>query len=151
MRLESSFMERPELGQLVSRLMREILRREAPILQRAGLEMWDYVILSALTEGDAPAQAELAAATGRDKTRLIGNLDRLEERGLVTRSPDPADRRNRVVSLTAEGRRVTAACHAEIRAMEEELLSGLRAPDRTGLEAGLVHLVRAISGPSAGA
>lgn len=134
-------MDHPELGALLMRLLREVTRREQPLLDRAGLPMWDYVILSALSRGDASTQAELSAATGRDKTRLIDNLDRLERRGLVTRTPDPADRRNRIVSLTADGRRVRRQCHAAIRAMEEELLAGLSPSERAAFEDALVRLV----------
>ena len=134
-------MDRPELGALLSRLLREVTRREQPLLDRAGLPMWDYVILSALSDGDASTQAGLSAATGRDKTRLIDNLDRLEQRGLVTRTPDPADRRNRIVSLTADGRQVLRQCRAAIGAMEEELLSGLPPAERAAIERALVKLV----------
>ncbi|MCA1984638.1 MarR family winged helix-turn-helix transcriptional regulator [Nocardioides nematodiphilus] len=123
-------MERPDLGKLTAALVREVIRREAPILERAGLEMWDYVILVALSEGDAATQRDLAAASGRDKTRLIGNLDRLEATGLVARAPDPADRRNKVVSLTPTGRRVLARCRKDIRAMEDDLLAGITPADR---------------------
>ena len=135
-----SGMDRPELGALLSRLLREVARREQPLLDQAGLPMWDYVILSALSDGDASTQAGLSAATGRDKTRLIDNLDRLEQRGLVTRTPDPADRRNRIVSLTADGRRVLGQCHTAIQAMEEELLAGLRPSERAAFEHALVRL-----------
>ena len=135
-------MDHPELGALLTRLLREVTRREQPLLERAGLPMWDYVILSALSRGDASTQAELSAATGRDKTRLIDNLDRLERRDLVgTRTPDPADRRNRIVSLTADGRRVQRQCHAAISAMEEELLAGLSPSARAAFEHALVRLV----------
>ena len=51
-------------------------------------------MLSGLVDGPAQTQARLAEAVGRDKTRLIPILDALEARGLVTRAPDPADRRN---------------------------------------------------------
>jgi DNA-binding MarR family transcriptional regulator len=137
-------MERPELGYLLSRLTRVAIAREEPILERAGLRMWDYAVLGALTEQAAPTQAQLAAATGRDKTRLIGNLDRLEELGLVTREPNPADRRNRVVSLTAEGRRVLERCRAEIREMERDLLRGIPADDRAAFELALTGLVESL-------
>jgi DNA-binding MarR family transcriptional regulator len=136
--------ERPELGYLLSRLMRVTIDREEPILERAGLRMWDYAVLSALAEQAAPTQAQLAAAAGRDKTRLIGNLDRLAELGLVTREPDPADRRNRVVSLTAEGRRVLDRCKAEIREMEDGLLGAVPAGDRAAFERALTGLVESL-------
>ena len=133
-------MDRPDLGALAARLLREIVRRETPILETAGLEMWDYAVLSSLLGGDAATQRELALATGRDKTRLIGNLDRLETRGLVTRTPDPGDRRNRVVSLTDAGRRLATSCRAEIRAMEDDLLRDVRPADRAAFERVLAHL-----------
>jgi DNA-binding MarR family transcriptional regulator len=143
-------MDRPELGALLSRLLQEVVRREQPLLDRVGLPMWDYVILNALSGGDASTQAELSAATGRDKTRLIENLDRLEQRGLVTRTPDPGDRRNRIVSLTADGRQVLRECHTAIRAMEEELLAGLPPAERAAFEHALVRLVDE-SAPAPGA
>jgi DNA-binding MarR family transcriptional regulator len=136
--------ERPELGYLLSRLVREVAAREEPILERAGLRMWDYAVLSALTESAAPTQAQLAAATGRDKTRLIGNLDQLERLGLVTREPDPADRRNRMVSLTAEGRRILDRCRAEIGEMEDDLLGAVPARDRAIFERALVALAESL-------
>jgi DNA-binding MarR family transcriptional regulator len=37
---------------------------------------------------------------------MTGRLDRLERAGLVTRSPDPADRRGLVITLTRHGREV---------------------------------------------
>ncbi|OIJ28811.1 MarR family winged helix-turn-helix transcriptional regulator [Nocardioides luteus] len=134
-------MDRPELGFLLSRLLREVMAREKPILDAAGLEMWDYAVLTALAESDAPTQAQLAATTGRDKTRLIGNLDRLEAEGLVRRAPDPADRRNRIVSLTPAGSDVLRRCRDAIGAMETELLADLDATDRTGFERALTALV----------
>jgi DNA-binding MarR family transcriptional regulator len=133
--------DRPELGYLLSRLLREVIAREEPLLAAADLQMWEYVVLGGLSGGHAPTQAQLAARTGRDKTRLIRNLDRLEELGLINRAPDPADRRNRVVSLTAEGRRVLGRCRKAIRAMEDDLLAGVGTADRAAFERVLVRLV----------
>lgn len=92
--------------------------------------MWDYVVLSALESGPAPTQSQLAAGIGRDKTRLIPILDRLEVRDLLRRTPDPDDRRNRVVALTDTGRALLEACRASVQEMEEELLAEISAGDR---------------------
>lgn len=135
-----SAVDRPDLGFLLSRLMREVMAREKPILDAAGLEMWDYAVLTALAESNAPTQAQLAATTGRDKTRLIGNLDRLEAQGLVAREPDPADRRNRIVSLTSTGAKVLRSCREAVGAMETELLSDLDPADRAAFERALTVL-----------
>lgn len=122
--------DRPDLGAMTHRLAREIARRERPLLEAYGLQMWDYAVLSVLENGSVPAQTKLASQVGRDTTRLIPTLDRLERRRLVRRVPDPQDRRNRVVSLTASGRSTLSRCRREIRAMEAELLAIL--PVRRG-------------------
>lgn len=122
--------DQPDLGELLAGLVRDVIRHEEPILDRHDLQMWDYAILSGLRQGATATQAELAARVGRDKTRLIGNLDGLESRGLVTRAPDPADRRNRIVSLTPAGAKLVATCRADIKRMEDDLLEPLPASDR---------------------
>lgn len=85
---------------------------------------------AALRERPANTQARLAAATGRDKTRLIPILDRLEQRGLLRRGTDPADRRNRTVDLAESGRALVAQCQDGIRRMERDLLTDLPDADR---------------------
>ena len=121
---------REDLGVLLHRLLRRVLAAEEPLLRAHEVEMWDYAVLTALEEGPAQTQARLAAAIGRDKTRLIPSLDRLAERGLVVRAPDPDDRRNRIVSLTAAGHDLLDRTRAAIRAMEADLLTAVPEPDR---------------------
>ncbi|MFL6118650.1 MarR family winged helix-turn-helix transcriptional regulator [Actinophytocola sp.] len=122
--------QRHDLGASFARLTRAMIEAETPILRAHDIEMWDYAVLSALRDAAAPTQSELAAAVHRDKTRLIPILDRLESRGLVTRTPDPADRRNRVIALTDEGRAVLTACRTAIRAMEADFLASVPAARR---------------------
>jgi MarR family transcriptional regulator, organic hydroperoxide resistance regulator len=132
--------QREDLGALLHRLVRRILEAETPLLAARGVEMWDYAVLGALESGPAQTQARLAAAIGRDKTRLIQSLDRLEGRGLVVREPDPADRRNRVVTLTSQGRALLGECRADVRAMEEELLAAVPVEDRAAFLRTLVRV-----------
>lgn len=115
--------QRHDLGASFARLTRAMIEAEKPILRTHGIEMWDYVVLGALESKDASTQSELAEASGRDKTRLIPILDRLESRKLLRRTLDPADRRNRMVALTEQGRSLLSACRDDIRAMEAELLA----------------------------
>jgi DNA-binding MarR family transcriptional regulator len=116
--------DRPDLGAMVMRLGRRLIAMEEPILERHGVTMWAYVVLTALRESDGPTrtQAALAQSIGADKTRLIPTLDDLQRRGLIEREPDPADRRVRLLGLTAEGQRKQRAIQAEIRAAEDDLL-----------------------------
>jgi DNA-binding MarR family transcriptional regulator len=104
---------------------------ERPILDSHDLQMWDYVVLAALADGPVATQSQLSAVTGRDKTRLIPTLDRLEARALLQRTPDPADRRNNLVSLTKAGSGVLRSARRGIRSLERQLLADIDEGDRT--------------------
>jgi len=132
--------ERPDLGVMLHRLTSAVAQRELPLLRVHELEMWDYVVLGGLEHDSAPTQAQLATTVRRDKTRLIVILDRLEARGLLHRTPDPDDRRNRIVTLTDAGRTLLAEGRRDIRTMESDLLSTLSSPDRTAFVRALSSL-----------
>ncbi|MBE8522684.1 MarR family transcriptional regulator [Amycolatopsis sp. H6(2020)] len=132
--------EDDDLGALCAGAGRSLAEAERPVLERHGLSMWQYVVLSALSAGAAPSQLVLAQQIRYDKTRLIGLLDALEAEGLVVREPDPADRRARVVRLTREGIGRHAAVRAAIREVEERKLAGLAPETRRLLRSALAHL-----------
>lgn len=131
---------REDLGALFTRVTRRLIEAERPLLAAHGLTMWGYIALNRVQDRPASTQLALSRAMGYDKTRLIALLDTLEHDGLITREPDPADRRNRVVRITAEGTRRHAAAVADIRAMEAELLSALTATQRDTLLTALPRL-----------
>jgi DNA-binding MarR family transcriptional regulator len=64
------------------------------------------------------------------QTRIIATLDELQRSELITREPDPADRRVRLLAITSVGRQVRAAAQAAIQANEDRLLARLSPDDR---------------------
>jgi DNA-binding MarR family transcriptional regulator len=58
---------------------------------------------------------------------MTNRVDRLVERDLVKRLPDPYDGRGVIVRLTAEGRRVVDLALADLLERERTLLAGLPA------------------------
>lgn len=139
--------QRDDLGATLVRLARAVVAAEQPVLAELGVEMWDYVVLVALREGPVHSQARLAAATGRDTTRLIPILDRLEQGALLRRTPDPADRRNRIVELTETGTQLVDTCRRAIREMEARLLAELADQERAGFIAELERVADLLLGP----
>lgn len=117
--------DRPDLGVLLHLILGQVIQREQAVLEEHDLDMWEYVVMSALLDGPASSQAELAATVRRDQTRVIPIIDALEGKGYVSRTPDPRDRRLRIVTLLDEGRAVTTRARAGIRRMEDDLLSAL--------------------------
>ena len=60
-------------------------------------------------------------------------LDTLERRGLVSRRPDPDDRRKQLVSLTPAGRALVDKIRPEIVALQTAIMAGLSDSDRLHL------------------
>jgi DNA-binding MarR family transcriptional regulator len=133
--------ERPDLAAMLLPLTRALIDAEGPVLAANGLSMWGYTVLTALATGPTRTQAALAQAIRADKTRIIAVLDGLQERGLIERTPDPADRRVRLLAITPAGRRVYARTRAGIRAGEERVLALVPAADRRAF----VRVLRALS------
>jgi DNA-binding MarR family transcriptional regulator len=123
--------ERPDLAAMLYPLVRELIALELPVLATHDVSMWGYSVLTALDDTPVRTQAALAEAIGADKSRIIGTLDELQQAGLIERTPDPADRRVRLLSITPEGRRVRRSVRKEIQVQEEQVLTTLAPADRT--------------------
>ncbi|MFI0349730.1 MarR family winged helix-turn-helix transcriptional regulator [Actinomadura sp. 9N407] len=83
-------------------------------LDRAAAELdLPPVQAQALMQLRSPApMRELAQVMACDASNVTGIVDGLERRGLVTRQPDPQDRRVKHLVLTKEGERKRAALRA---------------------------------------
>lgn len=113
-------------------LVQSLIAAELPVLEAHGVTMWGYGVLSALDDGPVRTQAALAEEIGADKSRIIGTLDELQAAGLISRTPDPDDRRVRLLSITESGSRVRRSARAGIQANEDRLLAQLSPGDRAG-------------------
>jgi DNA-binding MarR family transcriptional regulator len=132
--------EREDLGAQFARVTRRLIALEMPLLDEHELTMWEYAVLLRLRSSPAETQLELARSIRYDKTRLIGLLDGLAERGLLVRAPAAGDRRARVVNLTDRGRERVEAARRDIHQMEDELLTPTQ---RQALQALLDRLTNA--------
>ena len=122
--------DRRDLAAMFVPLARALTAREEPVLRAHDLSMWGYIVLMALAEQPVRTQAALAQVINADKSRIISVLDELQERGLISRQPDEADRRVHLLSLTPAGDRLRRSVEAGIRRQEEEVLAELPAADR---------------------
>ncbi len=121
---------RPDLAAMLAQLARETAAAEQPVLAAHGLSMWGYIVLSALDRSPVRTQANLAESIGADKTRIISTLDELQERRYIERTPDPDDRRARLLAITESGRSIKNATQVDIQRGEERWLGQLSANDR---------------------
>jgi DNA-binding MarR family transcriptional regulator len=121
---------RRDLAAMFAPLTRALIAREEPVLLTHDISMWGYIVLTALVEQPVRTQAALAQAINADKSRIIGVLDELQERGLIHRQPDETDRRVHLLSLTPAGDRLRRSVEAAIRHREEQVLAALPPADR---------------------
>ncbi|MFE3983356.1 MarR family winged helix-turn-helix transcriptional regulator [Nocardia tengchongensis] len=77
------------------------------VVERTGMPFSRIRILRRLLPGPLTAK-ELARAATMDAPATTVVVNDLEERGLVTREIDPANRRTKLISLTAAGRKTVA-------------------------------------------
>jgi DNA-binding MarR family transcriptional regulator len=96
--------------------------------------------LANLADGRARNVRELSTDTGTRATTLTGVLDRLERRGYLTRSLDPADRRSFRLTLTASGRAAAAKVRRAVADLEHTALAGLSTRQLTGYRAVITAL-----------
>ena len=112
--LEQWRRERPELDHSrvgivgrVSRLARELEQRLEPVYRAHGLEPGWHDVLATLRRSGPPFALRPTDLTNESMLTSSGTtkrLDKLEQAGLIARSPDPADRRGTLITLTDAGR-----------------------------------------------
>ncbi len=135
--------ERPDLDveplqvlSRVSRLAKHLDRARTSAFASHGLQAWEFDVLSALRRQGAPYQLSpgaLLRATLVTSGTMTNRIDRLAEAGLVSRHPDPLDKRGVLVTLTARGRAVVDAALEDLLGSERVLLTGLDRGQRRDL------------------
>ncbi|MEU1778551.1 MULTISPECIES: MarR family winged helix-turn-helix transcriptional regulator [Streptomyces] len=99
-------------------------------LAQDGMRMPHHAVLSAVADLGPVAQAELGRTTGFDPKDMVGILNDLQAQELITRTPDPADRRKNAIALTPAGRRRLARLTKLGDEANEALLAALTPAER---------------------
>jgi DNA-binding MarR family transcriptional regulator len=149
--------ERPDLDvrplevlSRVSRLARHLDRARREAFHEHDLQLWEFDVLSALRRSGPPYRLSpgvLLTQTLVTSGTMTNRIDRLTERGLVRREPDPHDRRGVLVVLTDAGRDRVDAAFTDLLAGEQALLAGLTQRQRESLAGLLRDLVAPFDNP----
>jgi DNA-binding MarR family transcriptional regulator len=115
----------------------EFERVKGAAFYQYGLKETDFGVLSPLRRAGEPFEltpTELARHRMITSGGMTAALDRLEDKGMIVRVPNPNDRRGSLVRLTELGREVIDASmtlHAEV---EHSLVAALDDQDKADLE-----------------
>ncbi|WP_306355686.1 MULTISPECIES: MarR family winged helix-turn-helix transcriptional regulator [unclassified Nocardia] len=118
------------LASQVSKFGRQ--RLEAELAER-GLRLGHQAVLSALDDFGPLSQQQLADALDLDKSHLVGHIDELQRRGLVTRAQDPADRRRNKIALTDAGADMVRELQPVAAQSQEGFLDALTSAEQQAL------------------
>jgi MarR family transcriptional regulator, lower aerobic nicotinate degradation pathway regulator len=108
--------------------------------EEGGLSPYHHAILVALDEDAHETQGSIADALGYDRGQLVGLLDELEERGLIERRRDLADRRRQIVEMTPAGKKALGRLRGLAQRVEDDLLAPLDPNEQRRLHALLLRL-----------
>jgi DNA-binding MarR family transcriptional regulator len=128
---------RPEnwpLGRLLGAASRAVERAWADALEQRGLTHAGLIVLHLLELGFV-SQADLARMAQVEPQTMSRTVDRLEREGLLTREPDPADRRRHVLAITDAGR----SAFAGVRGLEDDVFPAVEDP--AALRTALLQIV----------
>jgi DNA-binding MarR family transcriptional regulator len=93
-----------EVFDLIDHTAKNLRRIQRQTVSQTGLTPPQYQVLHQLWQQDGRPFKDLAEASLCSRATITGIIDILERKGLVTRQPNPADRRSLLATLTDAGR-----------------------------------------------
>jgi MarR family transcriptional regulator, lower aerobic nicotinate degradation pathway regulator len=102
-------------------------------LATAGARGYHYRLLATLQEFGPASQAKLGRRTAMDRSDVVAAVNELVSRGQADRSPDPADGRRNVITITPAGTAHLQRLEELLAKVQDELLAPLSPADRRQL------------------
>src|SRR5580704_692305 len=134
-----------QLLPLLDHLARVGRRAAEASMAPGGLRPRHLIALRLLSEHGPASQQGLADVLSLDPSNVVGLLNELEERGLITRRRDPADRRRHIVEVSATGADELTQTYVQLGLVEDELFKTLTCEQRSTLHELLASAVAGLS------
>ena len=132
-------------GFLLAWLSERLVERYGAALAELGLRPAHHAVLLAVADLQPVRQARLRERLRIDHATFVTTVNALEERQMLAREADPADRRTLVLRLTADGRALLERTEAQMRRIEERELATLGEQGRVRLTRSLASVVRQLT------
>ena len=126
---------------LIGRVSARAHRLIAETMAAAGGHAYHFAILAALDEFGPDSQVQIAQRCGIDQSDMHAMLNELAGQGHVARTPDPADRRRNLITLTGAGRRRLEELDTRLTRVQHDVLNALSATERDTLIALLTRIL----------
>jgi DNA-binding MarR family transcriptional regulator len=143
--VESSVAAGQQILPLIDYLARISRRAAGTAMTDGSLRPRQVIALTLLSERGPMTQHSVGAALSLDPSNVVGLLNELEERGLITRRRDPADRRRHIVEVSATGAQELAQTYDQLATVEDDLFKTLTSDQRATLHELLAFAVAGLS------
>jgi DNA-binding MarR family transcriptional regulator len=135
-----------DLGLVVRHLLWSTNREFFTQLQEEGVSFSQLKCLGLLSEADSPLSlGGLSEETGLSLPAISRAVDGLVQRGEVKRTEDPSDRRSKLLTVTARGRRTYERLASVRAAGVQRFVESLEADERDALGAALHPIVERLA------
>lgn len=141
--LDMGFNKSASAGYMVNHLARLFAREIHAHIGPLGLSPGTFPAMLELWAEDGLTQRDLVTRLDIEQATMANTLARMERDGLITRTPDPQDRRAQRVWLTEKGRALRAPATQAAAAVNADALQRF---DETERAAFLEMLARMVSG-----
>jgi DNA-binding MarR family transcriptional regulator len=132
-----------DLGVVMKHLLRTSNRDFFSALEQAGITFTQVKCLHLLAESDEPlALSALSEAIGLSGPAISRAVEGLVQRGEVKRAEDPRDRRSKLLTVSARGRRTFERLAALRLAGVRRFVEDLSDAERQALAAGVAPIAR---------
>jgi DNA-binding MarR family transcriptional regulator len=127
----SSDVDRPcpeldsRLGYLLKHAQQRLFELTNAALAPYGIVGRELAVLLVLDAAEPTSQLDMANRLGIDRTTMVVMLNTLQDKGLVRRTLDDADRRKNIVELTPAGKRTLVEARRAGDEAEREFLADL--------------------------
>jgi DNA-binding MarR family transcriptional regulator len=114
-------------GHLIRRMHQISVALFADKMAKVGIDLTpvQYAALEQLDATPEIDQTTLARAIAYDKVTIGGVVDRLRQKGFVTREPSALDKRARVVKLSDAGREALEQARPYVAELQEKIVGNL--------------------------
>ena len=114
---------------LINRLRVELIDALDRELSQFDISAPQLIVLASVANKEADSASTLCRSISYDPGAMTRMIDRLEQKGLIRRMPNPEDRRATNLELTAAGKATLSSTHGRERAVQVRFLRGFSDDD----------------------
>lgn len=133
------------LGLLLSRTYLVYKKKASQLLSAFDITPEQFGIMHQLSKYEGISQKKLASIHERDQTSIGKTLERLENKQLISRHVDPADRRAVILHLTAEGTELLQEVMPIMKQLDRDIYDRLTDTDEQQIRDAIHHIHESLS------